>query len=434
MTIAQRIKEIRAEIAKKSAEAQAFLADEGKDVNKAAVLLDEAEALEKELSVQERLLAREKAAVKEEIGEKAPASVKSEKEFADAVRAGFPVNKAMNEGTPADGGYTVPEDIRTKVEQYRDAKFSLRQLVTVETTTMKSGRRTFQKRSQQKGFAKVGEGGKIGKRATPQFEIQEYSIEKYGGYMPVTNELLADSDANITEIMTKWLGDGARVTDNELILEKLYTKEQTVFDAIEDLKHAVIVTLGQAYADYCTIITNDDGLFWMDTLKDEEGRALLKDAPTDTLPRYLAIGGRNIPVRVVPNADLPSEAEYSATEDTTVKAGKTYYTRTGSGTTESPYTYAAVASPTGNPKTSGYYEITATLIPMMPGDFAEAVTLFDRQTLQLKLSDIAVIGTGDDQINAYEDDLTIIRALERLDVEIRDSEAFVNGRMRMAVS
>lgn len=431
---AQKIKELNAQIVQLTADAEKYLAEDSKDVTKAAELLDQAEASEKERAALERLLAREKAAVTEEIQDSTSAAVKSEKAFADAARAGFPVSKDMNEGTPADGGYTVPEDIRTRVEQYRDAKFSLRQLVDVENVKTKSGRRTFQKRAQQSAFSKIIEGGKVGKRSTPQFEILEYTVNKYGGYMAVTNELLEDSDANITQTMVAWLGDAARVTDNALILEAISTKAVTTFAAIEGIKHAVIVTLGQAFADTCTIITNDDGLLWMDTLKDEEGRPLLKDGATDVMPPRIAIGTRNIPVRIIPNNDLPTESEYGATDDTTVKAGKTYYTRSGSGTAESPYTYTPVESPTGNPKTSGYYEVTASLIPMIPGDLKEAVKLFDRQTLQLKMSDTAVVGSGNDQLNAYEDDLTLIRALERLDVRVKDSAAFVNGKLRIPVT
>ena len=42
-------------------------------------------------------------------------------------------------------------------------------------------------------------------------------------------------------------------------------------------------------------------------------------------------------------------ASYKASTDTTVTAGKTYYTKSGD-------TYSAVSSPTGNPSTSSYYE------------------------------------------------------------------------------
>lgn len=48
---------------------------------------------------------------------------------------------------------------------------------------------------------------------------------------------------------------------------------------------------------------------------------------------------------------------FSASADTEVKAGKVYYTRSGSA---GHYTYTKVASPTGNPSTSSYYERTLT--------------------------------------------------------------------------
>ena len=436
MNTAQKIKALKAQIAQLTADAQKFMTDETcKDVTKAAELLDQAEALEKECSVLERMLEREKADVSKEMDEKPnPETASCEKQFADAVRAGFPVSKDMNEGTNADGGYTVPEDIRTRVEQYRDAKFSLRQLVDVENVKTKSGRRTFQKRAQHTGFSKVGEGGKFGKVASPQFEILEYSVDKYGGYMPVTNELLEDSDANITNIMVAWLGDEARVTDNKLVLSAVGTKLVTTMEALDDIKYAVNVTLGQAFANTSTIVTNDDGWQWMDTLKDKNDRALLKDGQTDTLPPRLAVGGRNVPVKPLPNADLPTEPEYGASQDTSVVAGKTYYTRSGSGTEQSPYVYTPVETPTGNPKTSSYYEVVAMLIPMIIGDLKEGVKLFDRKTPQLKMSDTAVVGSGQDQLNAYEEDLTLIRALERLDVKVKDDHAFVNGRLRIALS
>lgn len=51
-----------------------------------------------------------------------------------------------------------------------------------------------------------------------------------------------------------------------------------------------------------------------------------------------------------------SGATYAATSDTTVMAGKTYYTRTG---TSPNFVYTPVASPTGNPSTSSYYEMTS---------------------------------------------------------------------------
>lgn len=52
---------------------------------------------------------------------------------------------------------------------------------------------------------------------------------------------------------------------------------------------------------------------------------------------------------------------YKASTDTTVTSGKTYYTRSGSGTTNSPYVYTEVETPTGNPSTSNYYEVNTNV-------------------------------------------------------------------------
>lgn len=46
----------------------------------------------------------------------------------------------------------------------------------------------------------------------------------------------------------------------------------------------------------------------------------------------------------------PAETTYKASTDTSVVAGKTYYTKSGS-------TYTPVKTPTGNPSTSSYYEV-----------------------------------------------------------------------------
>ena len=98
MTTAQKIKELKAQIAALTVTAQKSLED--KDVDKAATALDEAETLEKECALLTRMLDREKEGVQD-----APAPVKSsEKVFAQAFRDGFPAQKDMSEGSDADGG------------------------------------------------------------------------------------------------------------------------------------------------------------------------------------------------------------------------------------------------------------------------------------------------------------------------------------------
>lgn len=311
-------------------------------------------------------------------GSAKPAQKKdSVKEFADAARRGF--RNAMNEGTPAEGGYTVPEDIQTQINTYREAKASLIDLVDVESVTTEKGARTFKKRSQQTGFTKVGEGAKIPGGKTPQFERISYEIDKYAGYFAVTNELLEDSDANIASTLISWIGDESRVTRNKLILGVINEKEKTEMTGLDDIKKALNVTLGQAFKPTSRIVTNDDGLQYLDTLKNDKGEYLLQPDPSEPMDMVLCAGATRIPVSVIPNSDMPSDTD-------TAKTRK---------------------------------------IPMIVGDLKEAVKFFDRKLLTIMTSNIAMAG----ELNAFEEDLTLFRAIEREDCVSKDPEAFVNGEI-----
>lgn len=300
-----------------------------------------------------------------------------EKEFADAARRGF--RNSMNEGTPAEGGYTVPEDIQTRINTYREATASLINLVDVENVTTNKGSRTFKKRSQQTGFTKVGEGAKIPGGKTPQFERIDYEIDKYAGYFPVTNELLEDSDANITNVLVSWIGNESRVTRNKIILEVINEKEKTAIAGLDDIKKALNVTLGQAFKPTSRIVTNDDGLQYLDTLKNDKGEYLLQPNPASPMQMVLCAGATRVPVSVIPNGDMPSDTS-------TAKTRK---------------------------------------IPMIIGDLKEAVKFFDRKLLTIMTSNIASAG----ELNAFEEDLTLFRAIEREDCVMKDDQAFVNGEL-----
>lgn len=292
-------------------------------------------------------------------------------DFAEAARHGFYTN-TMTEGTKADGGYTVPEDIKTKVDQYKKAMFSLESLVDVETVKTNTGKRTFQKKAQVTGFKVVAESGKIQATETPQFELLSYDIKKYAGYLPVTNELLADSDANIINTLVKWLGEEDVATKNAQILAAIGTKAETDLKNIDGIKKAINVTLGSAFAGSVTILTNDDGLQYLDTLVDKNGRYLLTPSIQDPAKKVLAVGASTIPIVVVPNS---------------VMATKT------------------------------------NKVPFVIGDLKEAVKIFDREKLSIMTSNTAAVG----QLNAFEMDLTLFRGIERFDCKVKDSDAFVNG-------
>lgn len=300
-------------------------------------------------------------------------------EFANAARRRFRVSDDMSEGSNPDGGYTVPEDIQTRINERREAKASLINLVDVEPVTTNKGSRTFKKRTQQTGFTQVGEGGKVGKKDTPQFERMDYEIKKYAGYFPVTNELFEDSDANISSVLISWIGDESRVTRNNIIRTVINEKTKTALSGLDDIKKALNVTLGAAFKSTSRIVTNDDGLQYLDTLKDSDGKYLLQPNPADPMQMRLCAGATVVPVEVIPNSDFPSDVD-------TAKKRK---------------------------------------IPMVIGDLKEGIKFFDRKQLTIISSNIASAGS----LNAFEEDLTLFRAIEREDCRMKDDQAFVNGEI-----
>ena len=370
----------------KVGEAQAAV--EAGELDKAEALTKAAQDLAGEISKLKALVAEEERYAGEPgqgfrlqtEGEGEDGYQKAVKSFAQAAREGFPRQKAagdmMQEGVDADGGYTVPEDIAAKIINLREAKESLLDEVTVVPVKAKTGRRTIKKRGQHWGFATVAEAAKFGKAATPQFAVLSYEIKKRGGYLPVTNELLEDSDNNIAAVVQEWLADEARVTGNREILAAVQTK------AAQDLKDldgilAAWVKLGSTFRATSKLYTNDDGLLWLGTLKDANGRYLLTPNPADAKELRLCAGPHALPVKTYDNDTIPT-AE-----------GK---------------------------------------IPVILGDLKEGVVYWDRRQFSVKVSDTAVVG----EFNAFEQDMTIWRGSLRDDCTTRDEEAFVNGYVTAA--
>ena len=366
----KKMREIKAQIEVLNEEATKAL--EAKNLEGAESKLAEIENLEREYKIAEKLFKGEKAEVTDEVVNKVK-TVDKVKAFASAIKQ---IRNTMSVGEGTDGGYTVPEDVLTDIEHLKEAKKSLRDLVSVETVTTMTGKRTYKKRSSLTGFTVVGEGQAIGTKATPKYDRMSYAIKKRAGIYPVTNELFEDSDANIYNELIQWIADDSRVTDNKSILDIINLKSQTALTGLDDIKKALNVTLGQAFQPTSKIVTNDDGLQYLDTLKDKEGNYVLSASPADPMKMVLAAGATTIPVEVFPNADMP--------------------------TVESK-------------------------IPMIIGDLKEGIKLFDRKKLNIMTSNVAVVGSGDDAINAFEDDMTLFRAIQRDDVVTRDEAAFVNG-------
>ena len=382
----KRMREILADIEAKTAEAKSFMSGENKDVSKANELMNEVDALKSEYETEKRIYEAEKAKGIEGATAHDGADVPEKKELtgeqivAKEVRSIMTrvADKDLVESVDADGGYTVPEDIVTRVNHYPEIVYSFLDDISVENVTTNKGARTYQKKADTEAFIDLDENGAITKKiAAPQFERITYAIQDRAGFMPVSNDLIHDSDANITGIVTEWLGRANIATANEKILAIIEAKEAVALDGVAGIKEVVNVTLGQAYKAGAKIITNDDGLNYLDTLVDLNGRPLLNPDPTDAAKLQLRCGTVVVPIKVVPNKAFPSEG---------------------------------------------------TKIPFVIGDLKAGIRKYNRQSMSLNASDVAVLG----DFNAFAMNMTLIRAILRDDYKELDPDAYVYGHIDTA--
>lgn len=222
---------------------------------------------------------------------------------ANSIRAAL-----MHEGTdpnnPAAGnvGLIIPQDIQTRINEIMRELNDLSEYITVETVNTLSGSRVLEADNTMTPFQVVNEYGPIQETDNPQFVPITYQLVKRAGYLPLTNELLSDSDQNILNYVARWIAKKHVVTKNSLITGLLLGLQPVQLQGFDDVKRVLNVDLDPAISLNATIITNQDGYHWMDTQKDQNGRYLLQDDITQ--PGRKLFMGR--PIAVVSNRYLPT--------------------------------------------------------------------------------------------------------------------------------
>jgi HK97 family phage major capsid protein len=274
----------------------------------------------------------------------------------------------LSSGSGPDGGYIVPEDITTTINEMKMTVDALEQYVTVEPVSTDKGARTLEKRADSTPFQKLSEYGNpnaMGEMDSPQFDRLSYAIEDYAGFLPVPNNLLNDTDQALESYLRKWIAKKSRATRNSLILAALNALQKTVIagNVVDGIKKVLNVDLDPAFSIGGKIYTNQDGFNYLDTLKDADGNYILEKDITS--PSGKAISGRQ--VIVLSNKTIATTAE--------------------------------------------------GLAPFIVGDLKEAVVLWDRQQL---LIDMTKEGG-----NTWRTNTTEFRAIEREDVTPWDDEAVV---------
>ncbi|OUA58580.1 phage major capsid protein [Bacillus thuringiensis] len=277
---------------------------------------------------------------------------------------------ALSENSGKDGGYIVPEDITTTINQLKQTVDSLEQYVNVQPVSTNKGARTLEKRAASTPFAPLSEYGKpnaMQEIASPEFDRLSYAIEDYAGFLPVPNDLLDDTDQALESYLRQWIAKKSIATRNYLILQEINKLTKVDLKDYNGLKTTLNVTLDPIFVAAANIFTNQDGFNYLDQLEDKNGRPLLQPDPTN--PTRKLFSGK--PVIVLSNKTIATD-----------KDGKA---------------------------------------PFIVGDLKEAVILWDRKQLSIDMTK--------EGGNAWRTNTSEFRAIEREDVTLWDQEAVVYGQI-----
>ena len=112
----------------------------------------------------------------------------------------------LKSATDENGGYIVPKDVQTKINEYKRTQlFDLSKLVTVETTRFTEGSRVFEKLATQTAFANIDEWDTINDIPAPQFEQKSYKMKSFAGILPTPRQLLQDTDQNLMDHLSRFI-------------------------------------------------------------------------------------------------------------------------------------------------------------------------------------------------------------------------------------
>lgn len=226
------------------------------------------------------------------------------REFLNVMHEG-----GLSSDPDGDTSIVVPVDVETRINELIRQETNLAQYVREETVTTLSGSRVLETGARHTPFVLIGEYDEVQETDHPKFRPISYEVKKYGGFLPMTRELVEDNDANLLSYVIRWLGQKVPATYNSLILPILNSIDSTEVTDVDGIKRLKNVDILPTFSNRASWYTNQDGFNWLDTQKDANGRYLLQDDIASGAGKLLL--GR--PVVVVENELWPSTVDENTT-------------------------------------------------------------------------------------------------------------------------
>lgn len=273
------------------------------------------------------------------------------------------------EGTPDKGGYLVPTEQVNVITEYRRHRIALKNMCDVVNVSTYTG--TAPAVDGETGaltdFDELNEIPKNDKT----FKQIAWKLHSYGDIVPVSNELLADTNVDLVGFIARRFATMAVNAENAKIFALM--KATTIKQTGKDYK-AILTALNRKLdaeiSQNASIFVDAIGFDYLDSAEDKNGRPLLTQSYADPAAKMF---------RGHPVVQLPSTVSTGSTDEKII---------------------------------------------MYVGSLSDAVKFFDRQGVTMAVSTEA----------GFTQNKTMLRAVERFDVQAADAEAMVEVTITTAAS
>ena len=177
----------------------------------------------------------------------------------------------------------IPEDIKYQPEELPETFVDLKKFVNVQPVTTAAGSHPILNPAQET-MVSVEELEKNPELAKPKFTDIDYKVKTYRGQIPVSQESLDDSEANLANIVAQNNARQAVNTTNKYIADVMKSFEAVNTADLDDIKQIINVEIDPAYN--LPLVVSQSFYQALDTLKDKNGQYLLKQditSPTGTV-------------------------------------------------------------------------------------------------------------------------------------------------------
>ena len=306
----KKMRDIQARILDKTKEAQALTEGENRDLVKAAALLDEIDALAKELDVEARLEKAKKAGLPVD-AEPVTATAK-----ADGITAMSKMlkgqkltetEKALITGTNSEDGenYLIPEDVRVAINELRKTYVSARDIVSVTTTDALAGSVNYEKGAPA-GLVDFEDGDDIPEETAVSFDKKTFAIKFKGKLIPISRILVGAEKGGLMAYLNRWFVKNAIISENSDIFATLKAGYNggtpKAVAGWKALKKSINADLDPSCQLHGMIVTNQSGFAALDEEEDANGRPILQPNPTNPTQKMF----QGLVVKVYPDAQLPN--------------------------------------------------------------------------------------------------------------------------------